>query len=278
MLLCLAGLVLIANIYAESILLVSLEYPGIDKLAHFVMHMLLLVGIYALLRRLLSAWTSTRTLVVALLICLALGMLDEAQQLLVAARRFDVFDVLANICGCLSAAILIVARQSKRRSVALLLILPLLGVYGLVQYSQYRQQYYNAGLVYIKNKNYTAARQAFLLAVDRGEYSPALFNELAWLELEYLHSDPAISVQYSRRALAAQPDNADFLDTHGWALFMNGQYSEACNISNCLMQTTARDIVSITIWVRPILHSICTARQSGICVRSWHSTMMIILQ
>lgn len=227
LLLCLLGLLFLADREAESILMFSLRYPGTDKLAHFFMHLGLLIWLYGVIRFLVSGWSIARLLLVCFGLSLTLGVLDEMHQLLINARSFDPFDIMANICGASSAVILLAARKQGRRRYLSLLLIPVLAMYVLVAHDQGSRLYYNAGLMYIKNRNYSAAHQAFMFAIDRGEHSAALFNELAWLELEHLEIDPAGSLEYTRRAVAAQPDNADFLDTHGWALFMNGRYNEA---------------------------------------------------
>jgi len=225
--LCLLGVVLLADLNAEHILLLSLKYPGIDKIGHFFMHMVLVTWLYGVGRFVRPQANAYRCLLLALGLSLTLGVIDEFHQLLVDGRDFDLHDVLANVCGALSATIVITVRNSGRRLLVLLLVVPLLGLYALVAYSQSSSLYYNAGLLYIKQKNYTAARQAFLSAIAHGETQPGLFNELAWLELENLQLDPAIALEHTSRAIAAKPGNADIQDTHGWALFMNKRYDQA---------------------------------------------------
>ncbi|MBI5462637.1 MAG: tetratricopeptide repeat protein, partial [Gammaproteobacteria bacterium] len=69
--------------------------------------------------------------------------------------------------------------------------------------------------------------ESFLQAIERGHGHAELYNELAWIELEFLDTDPAASLRYTTLAVRKKPGNADYLDTHGWALYRNGRYPEA---------------------------------------------------
>ncbi len=217
----------LADRHAEQILLLSLAYPGIDKLGHFLVHGVLVMILHAGARTLMPSQGAYRRMLMVLMLSAALGLFDELHQLLVAGREFDLFDVLANLLGALAGLGIIGVRMNERKRFVPLLVVSLAILFMLVRYDWGSRHFYQAGLVYMKQKNYPAARQAFHSAIDQGETLPALFNELAWLELEYLDVDPGVSLSYTERAVRARPENADFLDTHGWALFRNGRYREA---------------------------------------------------
>lgn len=224
---CFTGFILLANYNADHILMLSLEYPGMDKAAHFIVHIILVTCLYGLCRKLWPLLKTSHCLLAVFILSLFLGLIDELQQLFISNRDFNPEDLLANTCGALSAVILITVGKERILVSALMLSVPLATMYLLTQHTRDSSLYYSAGLIHIKNKNYSAARQEFLNAISHNEQLPALFNELAWIEMEHLQTDPAISLNYTQRAISAEPDNANFMDTHGWALFLNGHYQQA---------------------------------------------------
>lgn len=227
LLLGVTGFMVTADVNAEYILRFSLKYPGIDKLAHFIMHAVLVSIVYVFGRSAFPRKSAYSVLLGAMLLSALLGVIDEIQQGLVVGRDFDVFDIVSNLCGALSTGILITLRTVRRRYLLVALLAPLGAMYLVVAYSYSSSQNYQLGLMYIKQKDYVEARKVFRVAIEQGEALPALYNELAWVELEYLHTDPALSLVYTQRAITEQPENPDFLDTHGWALHMNGRNHEA---------------------------------------------------
>ena len=94
------------------------QYPGIDKAIHFI-----LVG--GLSWVLIFAFNAKRmnllgsSLYVGTILTFALVTLEECSQLLIATRRFELLDLLADYLGILVAEILTRrARVSARRSSA----------------------------------------------------------------------------------------------------------------------------------------------------------------
>ena len=92
------------------------EYPGIDKAIHFfLVGGLSWVLIFAFNAKRLFLWGSS--LFVGTIVTIALVTLEESSQLLIAARRFELLDLLANYLGILVAEMM--ARRgcvSARRS------------------------------------------------------------------------------------------------------------------------------------------------------------------
>ncbi|MFN2308520.1 MAG: VanZ family protein [Gammaproteobacteria bacterium] len=221
------ALMLIADQNGADIQDLSLTWPGSDKAAHFLTHL----GLTGLIQLILSRfWTSLsrqRTLALAVLGSLSLGLIDETQQFFVGGRDFDLFDVAANVCGTASAALLIAGFSLGPRRFALLAVLPV-SVFATVYAHSYTQtRLFNAGILQIRAGELAAARASFREAIARGQGHAALYNELAWLELEFLDVDPADALRYTTLAVAAEPDDPGIIDTHGWALHRNGRHREA---------------------------------------------------
>lgn len=227
-LICAAVFMLIADLNGHRIQDFSLAWPGSDKAAHFLIHLLLTGVIHRLLRRYWPAISPTRALMLAAGSSLALGLLDELQQFFVGGREFDLFDIAANACGTATAATLIAAfTTTARRAILPLALLPL-GIFGGVYaHSHAETKLFNAGILQIRAGDLTGAQRSFREALARGQGQPVLYNELAWLELEFLGGEPAEALALTTRAVQAEPDNPDFLDTHAWALHRAGQHTAA---------------------------------------------------
>lgn len=220
-------LMLIADLNGGRIQAFSLAWPGSDKAGHFLTHLILTGVIHWILRRFWPSLPRLRTLALALAGSLSLGLLDEMQQFFVGGRDFDLFDLAANACGTATAALLIAGFTIRPRQLALLAALPV-GVFGAVYAHSYAEtKLFNAGILQIRAGDLAAAQRSFREAIARGQGQPVLYNELAWLELEFLNGDPAEALEFTTRAVSADPDNPDFLDTHAWALHRNGRHAEA---------------------------------------------------
>lgn len=217
----------VADLNGQGIQEFVLTHPGSDKAAHFLTHLGLTALIHWILRRYWTSLGCPRSLVIATIGSLALGLLDETQQFFVAGRDFDLFDIAANVCGSATAALLIAGFTISPRRFALLAILPL-GIFGGVYAHSYSEMnLFSTGLLQIRAGNLAGAQQSFREAIARGQGNPTLYNELAWLELEFLGGDPAEALHYTTLAVAADSENPDFLDTHAWALHRNGRDNEA---------------------------------------------------
>lgn len=224
----LLSIVLLADLNGGHVQDLSLSHPGIDKLAHFGLHFLLVVALYAIVRRHWPRPRAGRILVTVTGVSVLFGLLDEGHQYFIGGRDFDLFDVAANLCGAASGAALLALLRNKRSFYRLLATaIPLLSFAAVLTHAQTQTQHFNSGLLLIRTGQYAAAREELLRAVAEGHTSPGLYNELAWLELEHLDLDPAPALSYTTRAVTNEPGNADYLDTHGWALYRNGRYREA---------------------------------------------------
>lgn len=248
-------LMLVADLSGRQIQELSLRYPGSDKLIHFVTHLGLTTLIYWILHRHWTPFARTHAISLAAAMSVLLGLLDESQQFFVGGREFDLLDVAANLCGTATGALLLAGFTQSPRRIALLAILPI-GIFSGVYLHAYTEnKLFSVGLQQIRAGDLPGAQQSFRRAIERGQGTPALYNELAWLELEFLDVDPAPSLRYSTLAVAAEPDNPDFLDTHAWALYRNGRYKEA---QEMLQQALARkpDIYCIHYHLGAVYHAL----------------------
>lgn len=220
------GLMLFADLNGQHIQDISLIYPGSDKLAHFITHVGLVGLIYWALRKTWRSLGQTTTLALAATASVLLGLIDEGQQFFLGNRDFDLLDIASNLCGTATVTLLIAAIAIKRRF-AWFIPLPLGILMAVLAYTYHTGYDYTQGLLLIRQRDYTAAEKSFLQAIERGHGHAALYNELAWIEMQFLDTDPAISLRYTTLAVQAKPNEADYLDTHGWALYRNGRYAEA---------------------------------------------------
>lgn len=226
--LILAGaLMFVADEHGRAVQVLSLTYPGIDKLGHFLTHVILTLIVYGVMRLSLPGPGRATRVTVAAAASLLLGLVDETQQAFVGGREFDLFDLLANVCGTTTGALLLAALQPSGRRGSAWILLPVGILSALLVHAYTSGKYYGAGLLQIRAGDLTGAQRSFLEGITRGHATPALYNELAWLELEFLGADPAAVLRHSALAVAAEPDNPAFLDTHGWALYRGGRYEEA---------------------------------------------------
>lgn len=248
-------MMLIADLNGDFIQDFSLAWPGSDKFAHFLVHLLLTGLIHWLLVRFWPHLAPLRALSLAVAGSLTLGLLDEAQQFFVGGRDFDLFDIAANACGTAAAAAIIAGLTTRSRRLALLAVLPL-GLFGGVYAHSYTEsKLFSAGLLQIRAGDLAGAQRSFREAIAHGQGRPVLYNELAWLELEYLGGDPAEALALTTLAVDAEPDNPDFLDTHAWALHRNGRHAEALRF---LQQALAGnpDIVCIHYHLGTVYHAL----------------------
>ncbi|MFA7387541.1 MAG: VanZ family protein [Thiohalobacteraceae bacterium] len=220
-------LMLIADLSGRHIQDLSLRYPGSDKFIHFCTHLCFTVLGYWALRRYWTWVRATHSLWLAGAASLLLGLFDESQQYFVGGRQFDLFDIAANLCGTATGMLLLAGFTTAPRRTALLAVVPI-GLFGGVYAHAYMEsRLFKNGIQQIRAGDLAGAQRSFHGAIARGQGNATLYNELAWLELEFLAVDPAQPLHYSGLAVEADADNPAFLDTHGWALYRNGRYREA---------------------------------------------------
>ncbi|HEY9198790.1 MAG TPA: VanZ family protein [Gammaproteobacteria bacterium] len=220
-------IVILSDLNGGRIQDLSLAHPGIDKLAHFGLHLVLVGVLYAILRRYWEHRGAGFALLIAAGASVLAGFADEGHQFFVGGRDFDLFDIAANLCGTATAAALLIFSMKRSLYRLSLTAVPLALFTVVLMHAHAQLQYFNAGLLQARAGEYAAARQSLLTALAKGHTSPGLYNELAWIELEFLPVDPAPALRYTEQALAYEADNPDYLDTHGWALYRNRRYQEA---------------------------------------------------
>ena len=155
----------------------------------------------------------------------AIAVLDESIQRLVPSRSVEAFDLVANGAGVLLGWTL-VARPRRLVAIAAATVALAAGGY-VARDTRARLADYNRGLELERQHDFAGAHALFRRSFERGMRTPALFNELAWAQVEAGVGNPADAVDFARRALEMQPGNADILDTYGWALHAAGRHGDA---------------------------------------------------
>ena len=218
-LLALTALFFLPDTQVEKIQEILLRYPGIDKLFHFVEHIFIVLVVFHIVRLLPINLPKFLHISIALGFSFLFSITDEIHQLYTSGRTFEYLDLLANTLGSLTALTFIMRKILKPWLSVLLLSLLLCSASVLTYKSYAKQKYFYQGMHYEKNQEYRKAKEHYLLALKAGYTSAGLFNTIAWLYLEYLEEDPQIAYEYAQKAVELAPNNADYLDTYGWALF-----------------------------------------------------------
>lgn len=198
--------------------------PGADKL----LHALGFLGLFTVCDRLRSGPAGAPLLGRA---ALAVGLagfatLDEVSQAFRAERTAEFADLAASYAG-IALGLASAWRSSRVRLARAVGITAAIVTIGLAAWSFDRLRDWNAGLQFSRQGNFVEARRAFRQAYDRGQRGSALLNELAWVEVESGQGNPGDAVAFARQAVAARPDDPDYLDTLGWSLHYAGQHAEA---------------------------------------------------
>ena len=259
-------LMLAADLNGNHIQDMSLNYPGSDKLVHFFTHLGFTVLGYWALRRYWTSVRASRSLWLAGAASLLLGLLDESQQYFVGGREFDLFDIAANLCGTATGMLLLAGFGTAPRRTALLAVVPISLFGGVYVHAYMESKLFNSGLQQIRAGDLIGAQRSFHEAIARGQGNPTLYNELAWLELEFLAVDPAQPLHYSSLAVGADADNPAFLDTHGWALYRNGRYREALEFLQRAFQRDP-DIYCIHYHLGAVYHALGEQDQAALHLR-----------
>jgi tetratricopeptide (TPR) repeat protein len=211
-----------ANLGGSVVQALVWRAPGIDKLLHWAEY----AGVFAILHAIVGGDVEARPRAWAAAIAtLAIGFLDETLQGFFAARTVDFGDLAMNASGVASG--LLWVRLDGHRLRAAAAAVPLLASVALAAYEHHRFFDYYAGLRFDRARRYVEARDHYRLALAAGLDSPSLLNSLAWAEVESGSGDIAAATRYAARALAAEPENADILDTYGWALHASGRSADA---------------------------------------------------
>ncbi len=211
------------NLVGAQLNRLFLAYPGIDKVLHFAFH----VPLFFCLRA-LASFVTTRPrsqMGLAAAAGLALAMADEGVQSLNANRSVEVADLIADLGGILLAWT-IAARP--RALVAAGLVAAAAGVAGYVAYGTHLHlRDFNRAVQYEEQRDFVRAREYYRRAFESGLRTPALYNELGWVEIESGVGDARKAVEYAETALKMDPRNPDVHDTYAWALLHAGRAAEA---------------------------------------------------
>jgi tetratricopeptide (TPR) repeat protein len=197
--------------------------PGVDKVLHTTAFFSLFLIGHALSRRWWPGGVAPATLAATLA---ALAVADELAQWFQAARHADVADLLAGWAG-VAIGWGVVGIRSGGTGARALMAAGLVGA-GLVTAESYlEQRHLVAALRLERAGDFVGARREYRLALDAGVRTSALFNELAWVEIESGIGDATAAVTFAEQALSLAPDDPDVHDTYGWALHHAGRSAAA---------------------------------------------------
>lgn len=217
-------LLLVEDVGGRELDHLLLFLPGVDKLLHIVQSCLITLVVRAVMRR---RGVSDRTATIsAATVASVLAVVDEIQQMWVPHRSVETGDLLASASG---VALGFAAAQRRRAGAAVPSLASIALVAGLaVTYRSYEEtKDYNHGLRLESAGRFREARDAYRRALANGTASADLYNALAWVEIESGVGDPRAAVAWAERAASLRPDDADVLDTYGWALYHVGRFDEA---------------------------------------------------
>jgi tetratricopeptide (TPR) repeat protein len=252
------GIVLAENLGAGLLYELLLRLPGIDKAMHWVQYILVFFVFWWAAGALrVSPWTRIGLAVAG---GIAVGVLDETVQRQLAKRTFELEDLAVDAAALAAGAAFVAPIRLPARATTLALSL---GVTALFAYDTHqRLVHVNRGLLYERQHDLRSARDEYRKAVAAGHTTPGLYNSLAWVEVESGDGSAADAVRYGERALAARPNEADFLDTYGWALHHVGRSQEALGALQ-RARTIKPDIYCVDYHLGVVLQSLarpCDAR------------------
>lgn len=222
-----AALLLLGKVVGPLLLDLNLHYPGLDKVVHVAASLLIALLFFFMLTRLRLVAAKGVAITISLLAAISIGVIEEILQLYSAQRSVEAGDLLSNFAGVFIGYVVLTANRRKMVfNVASIVIA--VGSAALIVRDTYHENIdYYSGLLSMRSGDYTAAYQYFDTAIKNGGEQPGLYNEAAWVMLEFLAIEPALALQYTTIAYRHRPDSADILDTHGWALYKNGYVEEA---------------------------------------------------
>ena len=217
------GLVILENAGGDILYELLLRMPGIDKAMHWVQYTAIFFVLWWGLGRLsLRPWTRIALAVAGGLL---IGITDELVQRTMAKRTFELEDLAVDLAAQLAGAA-IVAPVTRRLTAAVVAVS--LCVTGFFAYDTHqRLVHYNNALLYERRQDFRSARAEYRQALADGHASPALYNSLAWAEIESGIGSATDAVRFAELALASRPADGDTLDTYGWALEHAGRSRDA---------------------------------------------------
>lgn len=220
----LALLALVPNLAARQLNGFFLMLPGIDKALHVLAYFAVFMCVHAGARRMQPNAHTSSWLAVLFGTCLSIG--DELAQQLSPGRNVELLDLVADWAGLALGWVAVSPRRRSPATVAVAIVAALMAV-AVTYETHVRLSDFSRALGYERQHDFVRARESYLRALAGGLQTPELYNGLGWVEIESGIGDPRKAVHYARIALQMQPDNADILDTYGWALHHAGRHTEA---------------------------------------------------
>jgi tetratricopeptide (TPR) repeat protein len=225
------GLALLVAAYAVvygawgSINDVLLTFAGIDKIIHFLAGAAIWCVCHFALLRWKSQWSQGVRVAIAFAATAAIVVADELSQSLSSQRTVELLDPLSGLAG--SVVAFAVAAHSTWLARIAWAALPL-SIVGWAAYDTYeRNHFYFEGILLEREARYEEAYARFQLALTAAPDNAAIYNSLSWLCLEFLQRDYDKALDWALQGVALDPDNADLIDTLGWAFYKNGQLAPA---------------------------------------------------
>jgi hypothetical protein len=215
------------NLMATKLSSVWLQFPGLDKPMHFFAFLAVFLVVYGVLCA--RMWPVGKRGRLGLAVCISMGLSlgDEIQQAVLGmGRTAEYGDLVADAAGTFVGLTGIMAGQLGMKRTVSIIVLLLMPVVMVTTKTYHDLKHYNRGMMYEREHDYQRARAEYQLALDSGFQSAALYNAIAWLDIEFLGTDPVKVAGYAAQAFEMDPDNPDILDTHGWVLVKTGQARE----------------------------------------------------
>jgi|MTBAKSStandDraft_1061840.scaffolds.fasta_scaffold23169_3 VanZ family protein len=211
----------------ESINDILLHFPGLDKVTHFLEHIGIILGIYFVLAKTPLRNSHGRKLAVALTCSILFSIADETHQIYIPGRYFEKADLAANTLGAITGIIIVSYCKFRPLIFVICILAPLIAITFITYDSYARLKPYYTGMLLEKNQKFQSAREQYILALEAGNQSGEIYNNIAWLDLEFLDEDPQQALAFAKKAMDIDSGNADFLDTYGWALLQVGRTAES---------------------------------------------------
>jgi len=221
------GALLLGRVIGPQILSLNLKYPGVDKLVHIMASLLLVMVAFYVIRYLKVSMSAKMAVLVSAIAALLVGVSEELLQVLSSYRSVELGDLLSNFIGVIAGVLVLTVGRRKALTNAVAIVV-MTGATILVVYDSYRSNIdYHNGLISMRSGDYDGAYSYFEKAMSDGNTQPGLYNEAAWVMLEFLEVDFERALEYTSMALGMRPASADIMDTHGWALHKTGRSEEA---------------------------------------------------
>ena len=211
-----------ANVFGRELNALFLRLPGVDKVLHACGSALVFVLAERALRGLVAA--RGRRAMVAAAAAAALAFGDEALQAMMPGRSVEPGDIAAGLAGVVIGWVAACRPAAGVAWPALAVAVLVAGATTVETHGRLRE--YTRALHYERQHDFARARTHYLRALEGGLRTAAAYNGLSWVTVES-GGDAREAVGYARAALDLEPDNADFLDTYGWALHRAGRSVEA---------------------------------------------------